>query len=283
MRFGVTMFATDTSMDARRLWPWPPRNVVSTPYGSPSTPTSRCPRRTPPPTGDDGAGRGVQALGRPAGGAGRRGSAHLEDPPGHRDPAARPTRTDRDRQGHRHPGRTSRAARFELGIGFGWNVDEMEQHGVAYRRPRAVTREHVLAMQELWDDEEAEFHGAHVAHRALRGRGPSPRLRYPCSSVAVPDRRCSTTSSSTRTAGSPSAAPAWPESIPATDEALVEAGRDPAAAARIVPFGSHPSPEKLDHFENIGVTECVFRLPSAPADELLPVLDQQAELISSST
>ena len=72
------------------------------------------------------------------------------------------------------------------------------------------------------------------------------------------------------------------ESIPRYRDALVDAGRDPAAA-RIVPFGSHPSPEKLDHFENIGVTECVFRLPSATADEVLPELDRQAELISSRT
>ena len=54
------------------------------------------------------------------------------------------------------------------------------------------------------------------------------------------------------------------EAIPRLREAVAEAGRDPDAL-EIVPFGSLPDPGKLDHFERIGVTECVFRLPSAPA------------------
>ena len=58
-----------------------------------------------------------------------------------------------------------------------------------------------------------------------------------------------------------------------------EAGRDPDEM-EIVPFGSLPSADKLDHFERIGVTECVFRIPSAPRDEVLPVLDAQAALIA---
>ena len=36
----------------------------------------------------------------------------------------------------------------------------------------------------------------------------------------------------------------------------------------------------LDHFERIGVTECVFRLPSAPRDVVLPILDRQASLVA---
>jgi hypothetical protein len=35
----------------------------------------------------------------------------------------------------------------------------------------------------------------------------------------------------------------------------------------------------LAHFAEIGVTECVFRLPSATDAEVLAVLDQQAHLI----
>ena len=63
------------------------------------------------------------------------------------------------------------------------------------------------------------------------------------------------------------------------------AGRSPRPAAipttlEIVPFGSLPDPGKLEHFASIGVTECVFRLPSAGADVVLPILDRWAELIS---
>src|SRR5436190_17306027 len=52
--------------------------------------------------------------------------------------------------------------RFVLGIGFGWNADEIEDHGVEMRSRRAVAREHVLAMQRLWADDVAGFEGEHV-------------------------------------------------------------------------------------------------------------------------
>jgi probable F420-dependent oxidoreductase len=43
--------------------------------------------------------------------------------------------------------------RVMLGIGVGWNEDEMEDHGVDPKRRRAVTREKVLAMRALWTEE----------------------------------------------------------------------------------------------------------------------------------
>jgi alkanesulfonate monooxygenase SsuD/methylene tetrahydromethanopterin reductase-like flavin-dependent oxidoreductase (luciferase family) len=38
--------------------------------------------------------------------------------------------------------------RFVLGIGFGWNADELEDHGVTMPDRRAVVRERMLAMRE---------------------------------------------------------------------------------------------------------------------------------------
>ena len=66
--------------------------------------------------------------------------------------------------------------------------------------------------------------------------------------------------------------------IPELRDAFEEAGRDPAGL-EVVPFGSIPDPAKLEHFATIGVTECIFRVPSAPADVVLPILDQWAKLI----
>jgi hypothetical protein len=45
-----------------------------------------------------------------------------------------------------------------------------------------------------------------------------------------------------------------------------------------VPFGSMPTLGKLDHFASIGVTETVFRLPTASREVVLPILDEQAKL-----
>ena len=52
--------------------------------------------------------------------------------------------------------------RFVFGIGAGWNVDEMENHGATYETRFAIMREHVLAMKAIWTKEEASFHGKYV-------------------------------------------------------------------------------------------------------------------------
>ncbi len=52
--------------------------------------------------------------------------------------------------------------RFELGIGYGWCVEEMRNHGLDYGKRRGILREKVLAMRELWTKEKASFSGKHV-------------------------------------------------------------------------------------------------------------------------
>src|SRR5438552_4243074 len=81
--------------------------------------------------------------------------------------------------------------RFVLGLGFNWNEDEVENHGVEMKRRRAVAREHVLAMQRLWADDVAGFEGEFVRFTpswswpkpvqkpwppVLVGGAPGPRL-----------------------------------------------------------------------------------------------------------
>jgi probable F420-dependent oxidoreductase len=52
--------------------------------------------------------------------------------------------------------------RFILGIGAGWNAEELANHGVAREDRWKVTRERILAMREIWTKEEAEYHGQFV-------------------------------------------------------------------------------------------------------------------------
>ena len=52
--------------------------------------------------------------------------------------------------------------RFIFGIGGGWNVEEMENHGTAFKTRWRLLRERVLAMKEIWSRDEAEFHGRYV-------------------------------------------------------------------------------------------------------------------------
>jgi probable F420-dependent oxidoreductase len=52
--------------------------------------------------------------------------------------------------------------RIELGIGAGWNIEEMVNHGVVPETRWASMRERVEAMKELWTRDEATYHGEHV-------------------------------------------------------------------------------------------------------------------------
>ena len=277
MRFGVTMFATDVAMDVVELAieaeargfdsVWIPEHT--------HIPTSR---RTPPPTGDaelaEEYKRSVDPLIALAAAAARTSTIHLGTGvllPAQRDPivTAKAVATLQN----------IAAGRFELGIGFGWNEDEMADHGVEYTTRRNHAREHVLAMQALWSDDVAAFDGEFVTIPpswswpkpdapvpVLIGGGAGPKMFAHLAEYAD--------------GWIPIGGAGLSESIPRYLEALADAGRDPATA-RIVPFGSLPSIEKLEHFASIGVTECVFRLPSADADTVLRVLDEQTGVIAA--
>jgi hypothetical protein len=68
------------------------------------------------------------------------------------------------------------------------------------------------------------------------------------------------------------------DALPRLRSAFEEADRDPGTL-HITPFASIPDHGKLDYFESIGVTECVFGLPSAPPEQVLPLLDKQAAIV----
>jgi probable F420-dependent oxidoreductase len=52
--------------------------------------------------------------------------------------------------------------RFELGIGAGWNFEEMRNHGTDPDARFRVMRERAMAIRAIWTEEEASFHGEHV-------------------------------------------------------------------------------------------------------------------------
>ena len=60
--------------------------------------------------------------------------------------------------------------------------------------------------------------------------------------------------------------------------AMEERDRDPGTL-HIVPMGVRPDREKLEYYASIGVTEAVLRLPSAPRDTVIPVLDDFARYL----
>jgi probable F420-dependent oxidoreductase len=57
--------------------------------------------------------------------------------------------------------------RFDFGVGAGWNREEMANHGTDPRTRMKLMRERVLAMKEIWTQEEATFHGDFVNFDAI--------------------------------------------------------------------------------------------------------------------
>tara|TARA_Y100000590_G_scaffold433221_1_gene550045 strand:+ start:185 stop:1036 length:852 start_codon:yes stop_codon:yes gene_type:complete len=52
--------------------------------------------------------------------------------------------------------------RFELGVGYGWCVEEMRNHGLDFKERRSILRENILLMREIWTKDEASFSGTHI-------------------------------------------------------------------------------------------------------------------------
>lgn len=276
MRFGLTIFATDRTMDVGELAIEAERHGFDSLWLPEHThiPTSRV---TPPPAGEDELPEEYSRTLDPLVALAFAAAAtdHLRIGTGIMLPA------------QRDPIVTAKAiatldqlsgGRVELGIGFGWNRDEMESHGVDYSTRRAHTREHMLAMQALWKDDIASFDGEFVSVPpswswpkpdepipVLLGGGAGPTLfshivEYCDGWIPI--------------GGSGLA-----EAVPELRQRFEDAGRDPAAL-RIVPIGSIPNPGKLDHFHSLGIEECVLRIPGGTRDEVLPTVEEYAHLIT---
>ncbi|MFA5884328.1 MAG: LLM class F420-dependent oxidoreductase [Acidimicrobiia bacterium] len=274
MRYGVTIFATDQTWRADEVAVEAEARGFASLYIPEHThiPTSR---KTPPPTGE----------------------AELAD--GYKrtlDPfialAAAGARTERIRLGtgialigQREPIVTAKAiatldyltgGRVDLGIGFGWNIDEMENHGIDPARRRELVREHVLALRALWTDDVAEFHGDFVdvaptwswpkpvqagGPPVLLGSAPAPKA------LAAVAEYCD--------GWMPIGGAGIREALPTLHEACAAVDRDPASVT-IVPFGTLYEPGKLEYYESIGVDEVVLRVPAGGRDVVLPELDRLA-------
>src|SRR5580700_495901 len=63
--------------------------------------------------------------------------------------------------------------RFLFGVGNGWNQDEVENHGTAFKIRHKLARERIEAMKTIWTQEEPEYHGEFVAFDKMK-QWPKP-------------------------------------------------------------------------------------------------------------
>lgn len=169
--------------------------------------------------------------------------------------------------------------RFVFGIGYGWNHEEMENHGVVVKRRRAHVRESMLAMQALWSNDVASFEGEFV-HFESSWQWPKP-IQRPRPRILIGGGAGPTIFAHIAEYADgwmPFGGAGMAAELGILRSAFREHGRDPTEL-HIVPMGVFPSDEKLGYFAEIGVSEAVLRIPSGARDEVLPVLDEYVQYI----
>ena len=169
--------------------------------------------------------------------------------------------------------------RFVFGVGFGWNADEIEHHGVEMKRRRDIAREHVLAMRALWRDDVASFEGEFV-HLAPSWSWPKPVQPGgpPILIGGAPGPKLFAHVAEYADGWIPIGGAGVHAALDDLARACEAHGRDPLTL-RIVPFGTVPDPGKLEYYESIGIKEVVMRLAGGPRDRVLARLDRLAELV----
>jgi probable F420-dependent oxidoreductase len=171
--------------------------------------------------------------------------------------------------------------RFVWGVGFGWNREEAENHGVDFALRRDVVGETVRAAQALWASDVAEFHGRHVSFEPS-WQWPKP-VQQPGPPVLIgsaPGPKAFAAIAAYGDGWMPIGGGGARAALPELRRIMEQAGRDPANLA-IVPLGIGPEPAKIDYYQSIGCTEVVFRVPSAGRHEVMPVLEDLTRLVKS--
>ena len=170
--------------------------------------------------------------------------------------------------------------RAMLGIGAGWNVEEMGNHGTAFKTRWQLLRERVEAMKAIWQSERAEYHGKLVDFDPiwsfpkpvqkphppvlLGGHGPKALervVRY-CDGWLLISLRAGDLK----------------KEVGELREAAKKAGRDPKSISISV-FWAPADRATIDGYEEMGVERAILALPPAPRDKVLPILDSHAKLV----
>ena len=166
--------------------------------------------------------------------------------------------------------------RVTLGVGFGWNTDELADHGVPAGQRRTVLREYLEAMQALWSRDEASYQGHFISFDpAWAWPKPVQRPRVPIVVGAGGSQRTF--------AWIARSADGWlttPGESDLTGKLDLLQGAWRAAAREGQPqvhvLAGRPDPSLLPHWRSIGVTDVVFGLPDRSADEVVGYVSELA-------
>jgi probable F420-dependent oxidoreductase len=167
--------------------------------------------------------------------------------------------------------------RVVLGVGFGWNREQGEHHGVDHATRRERTEEHLAVMRALWTDDESAYEGELIrlepswawpkpAQRGgppvLLGGGLGPRLFDAIARCADGWMPISARSSLT-------------DRVAPLRERFRAAGRDPDSI-RITVTGATTDPATLAALGAEGIERALLTVWTEGRDDVLRTLDEYA-------
>ena len=169
--------------------------------------------------------------------------------------------------------------RFIFGIGGGWNVEEMENHGARYETRFKLMRERILAMKALWTQEEASFHGELVNFDPVWS-WPKPAQR-PHPPILLGGESDYTLRRIVEYCDGWIPRPIGDFTAKGAVERLRRIaetkGRDPKSLMISV-FRAPPDEAVLAEYRRAGIDEALLEIPDLSRDEILKLLDRYAPL-----
>jgi probable F420-dependent oxidoreductase len=173
--------------------------------------------------------------------------------------------------------------RFLFGIGYGWNHEEMENHGLTpevIKRRRALVREKILGCKELWAQDEASFHGELVSFEASWAwpkpvQRPNPPIVIGASITPVHLRHIVEFGDVWMPIDG-----RWPilDGWATVQQAATDAGRDPATLQLGV-FAARPEAAHLAELRDGGCSYAALVLPPLDRDAALATMETYRPLV----
>jgi probable F420-dependent oxidoreductase len=165
--------------------------------------------------------------------------------------------------------------RFVFGVGAGWNLEELRNHGTDPKTRGALLDERIEAIKALWTDEPAEYHGKYVDFDPTHLR-PKP-VQKPHPPIYVGGNSDATVKRIIRHDAGWISNPFPADQLAKRIEQLKEgAGHDVPLAM----FGTPVDAEYWSAVEGLGFGRVALLLPSVARDESLRLLDEYAAAVA---
>jgi len=170
--------------------------------------------------------------------------------------------------------------RFEFGIGAGWNLEEMENHGTVFDTRFRVMVDRAKAMQAIWTQDAASYHGEFTQFERVWSWPKPVQKPHPPVLLGGETRHSLRRVLSFCDGWLPRGNMAMADPHKGMAElrnCAEELDRD-AASIPVSVFRALPEEDYLNKCREAGVTRVLFQVPSKSKDEVMPLLDQYATL-----